>query len=231
MLQSVNFPADSSPPRSLVDNFNLVLKMVEDSTLTEKCRTSVPWLLWSIWKNRNSTLYADSHISIATWISQALEQTEVWLSLNKNMRDASSLSVPRIVCGWQPPHMGSVKCNVNAFWRNKASMIGGACITRDYQGNVLFHARDAFTPSTNNLTETLRCIIWAMQSVHDLGYEILSQASIFDQLYCLCQILSHGHDTVISLARYQAFGLDSVQLSSSRNLLLQIPLQGTSRVV
>ena len=48
-------------------------------------------------------------------------------------------------------------------------MVGGAWISRDHQGNVLFHTRNAFTPSSNRLTPELRCIMWAMQSVYDLG--------------------------------------------------------------
>ncbi|KAF3551375.1 hypothetical protein DY000_02006965 [Brassica cretica] len=66
---------------------------------------------------------------------------------------------------------GMVKCNVNSKWRNSSSLSGGAWITRNQQGNVLHHTREAFTPSPNRLTAELRCIIWALQSVRDLGFQ------------------------------------------------------------
>ncbi|KAG5398125.1 hypothetical protein IGI04_019939, partial [Brassica rapa subsp. trilocularis] len=44
-------------------------------------------------------------------------------------------------------------------------------ITRDHQVDVLHHARDAFTPSPNRLTAELRCIIWSLRSLGDLGFK------------------------------------------------------------
>ncbi|KAF3485366.1 hypothetical protein F2Q69_00056991 [Brassica cretica] len=49
-------------------------------------------------------------------------------------------------------------------------MVGAAWILRDHQGNVLFHSRDAFTPSWYRLFAELRCICWALQSIHDMGF-------------------------------------------------------------
>lgn len=45
---------------------------------------------------------------------------------------------------------------------------GGALIARDSTGNVLLHARDAFTPSTNRLVAELKGVIWVLESVRDL---------------------------------------------------------------
>ncbi|KAF3514533.1 hypothetical protein F2Q69_00006223 [Brassica cretica] len=41
-------------------------------------------------------------------------------------------------------------------------------MARDHTGNVLFHGRDAFTPSTSRLAAELRGIIWVLQSANDL---------------------------------------------------------------
>ncbi|KAH0896730.1 hypothetical protein HID58_046298, partial [Brassica napus] len=54
ILESVQFPQDSSPPRSLVENFHLILKLLSDMSVMENYRTVIPWFLWAIWKNRNS---------------------------------------------------------------------------------------------------------------------------------------------------------------------------------
>ena len=59
---------------------------------------------------------------------------------------------------------------MNASWRNATAMVGAAWILRDHQGNVLFHSRDAFTPSWYRLFAELICICWALQSIHDMGF-------------------------------------------------------------
>lgn len=45
-------------------------------------------------------------------------------------------------------------------------MIGG--IARDYTGQVMFHARDVFTPATTKLAAQLRVVAWAIESFRDL---------------------------------------------------------------
>ena len=57
------------------------------------------------------------------------------------------------------------------------AIFGVAWITRDYTGNVLFHERDAFTPSANRLVAELRGIICVLRSARDLHFPSLSIAS------------------------------------------------------
>lgn len=95
----------------------------------------------------------------------------MWTAINfppiQPMENSDSLGITRF---WQRPEPGMVKCNVHANWRNEGSLVGGAWISRDYQGNVLHHARDALISSPNRLAAELRCTIWALQSLKDLGY-------------------------------------------------------------
>ncbi|CAN6841129.1 unnamed protein product [Brassica oleracea] len=86
-------------------------------------RRAIPWVLWSIWKNRNKVLYADSQDSLASQVT----------------------------------HAGTVKCNIHSYWRNAKLHSGGAFMIRDHIGDVLHHAREAFTFSPDRLTSELRC--------------------------------------------------------------------------
>ncbi|XP_033134375.1 uncharacterized protein LOC117127813 [Brassica rapa] len=148
MLQTVHFPVDSTPPRNLTDNFTVIMQMISDMNIEEKIQTSVDTLK-----------------------SQALEEAKLWFSVNKKAPSAESVtSTLRTSNSWQPPNLNLVKCNVNASWRNATAMVGAAWILRDHQGNVLFHSRDAFTPSGNRLFAELRCISWALQSIHDMSF-------------------------------------------------------------
>lgn len=69
---------------------------------------------------------------------------------------------------WQRPLAECVKCNLNASWRNASLHSGGAWIARNHYGDVLFHARDAFTCSPNTIIAELCCAIWTLQSLRDL---------------------------------------------------------------
>lgn len=66
---------------------------------------------------------------------------------------------------WQRPLAGRIKCNLNANWSLHS---GGVWIARDHSGDVLFHAREAFTCSPNRIIVELRCVIWTLQSLRDL---------------------------------------------------------------
>ena len=77
------------------------------------------------------------------------------------------------------PFFGVVKCNLHSNWRNDKLHCGVAYIIRNHQGNVLHHARDAITSSPNRLTSELKCLIWTLRSMKDLGYTEIMIGSDF----------------------------------------------------
>lgn len=102
---------------------------------------------------------------------QAFEEAEIWRTLNKKTASADpALATLRTVSSWQRSTHGFIKCNMNANWWNADSMIGGAWLSRDHERNVKHHARDAFTPGHNRIVSELRCLIWVIQNMLDLGY-------------------------------------------------------------
>ncbi|CDY31202.1 BnaC03g46890D [Brassica napus] len=65
------------------------------------CRSDVraiPWMLWTIWKNRNSLLYAEVQEFTSMLVHRALEESTLWNELNKvEQRDnqiSNDLGVP-----------------------------------------------------------------------------------------------------------------------------------------
>lgn len=143
-------------------------------SIPEPQRRSIPWILWMIWKNRNMILYADTQESLSHQLQQAIEEARLWHEVNTNSSDTD---IDQGLLGakkkWEPPLAGSVKCSVHSNWRNAVLHSGVAYIVRDYQGNVLHHSRDAITSSPNRLTAELRCLIWTLRSMKDLGYQNL----------------------------------------------------------
>lgn len=86
--------------------FDLLDNQASWDTLTR----SIPWLLWNIWKNRNSILYADTQESLAFWIQNAEEEATSWFEANRKV------GTPLEMCAaidsgkkWSPPIEGTIK--------------------------------------------------------------------------------------------------------------------------
>ncbi|CAF1928942.1 unnamed protein product [Brassica oleracea var. botrytis] len=119
---------------------------------------SLPWLMWNVWTNSNVILYAATQESPLLWVHNAEEEATLWLEVNKQAQCLTRQSSTLEVCErWSPPL--------------------SAWITRDHTGNVLFHERDAFTPSANRLIAELRGTIWVLRSARDLHFTSVSIAS------------------------------------------------------
>lgn len=153
--------------RSLEENMTSLFNMMEDKSRSQVTTRAIPWILWLIWKNRNSILYADTQVSKDKALSDMMQEVEQWFVLNY---PAVQNTGERInVETWRPPEEGVIKCNVHANWRNEVLHSGVAWIARDEAGNVSHHARDAIINTPNRLIAELQCVSWALNSLSDLG--------------------------------------------------------------
>ncbi|KAG2275492.1 hypothetical protein Bca52824_058047 [Brassica carinata] len=164
-------PLSNFNSMSLVELMSAYLRMMSSDSIPERQRRSIPWILWAIWKNRNLILYADTQESLIFHIQQAIEEARLWNEVNLRQEPVDNLGLNGEKKRWEAPLFGVVKCNLHSNWRNDKLHCGVAYIIGDHQGNVLHHARgDAITSSPNRLTSELRCLIWTLRSMKDLGY-------------------------------------------------------------
>lgn len=168
VFQLIIPPMDST----LVELLSFYLRKISDETIPVNQRRSIPWIMWTIWRNRNTILYADRQESLTLQVKKASDEAHIWHELNVTQQNSIQMNG---VCGevkrWEPPLSGFAKCNIHANWRNAKLHSGIAFIIRDHSSNVLHHARDAHTFSPNRLTAKLRCLEWALQSMQNLGYQ------------------------------------------------------------
>ncbi|KAF2532939.1 hypothetical protein F2Q70_00031670 [Brassica cretica] len=140
-----------------------------DESVSSESRRAIPWLLWAIWKNMNAIIFANTRDSVRRQVLFAMEEAKLWKGLNRARN--SPLNCPSALVlarSWSPPLQSQVKCNIHANWRNNKLHYGGSWITRDYQGRVNHHAREAFTSSPDRLTVEPRVLLWALQSLRAL---------------------------------------------------------------
>ncbi|KAF3494053.1 hypothetical protein DY000_02053490 [Brassica cretica] len=151
---------------------------MEDNGSTESLARSIPWVLWLIWKNINSLLYAETQVSVVRSLSEMMVEVEQWFLLNKpQLRTTEERARMDNSDKWCPPDNGVIKCNIHLNWRNASMHSGVAWIARDQAGNVYHHARDAIVHAPDRMVAEFGCVIWALTCLRDLGVQKVIMAS------------------------------------------------------
>ncbi|XP_013594763.1 PREDICTED: uncharacterized protein LOC106302910 [Brassica oleracea var. oleracea] len=145
---------------------------MEASTFDQERRQAIPWILWTIWKNRNSLLYAETQESQSLLVQRTLEEASLWNELNKAESRGGQLQADMgIPKQWIPLTQGMIKCNLHASWRSDKQFIGAAWITRNHRGGVCMHVRDALVPTSDKLAAEMECLLWVLRGLRDLRME------------------------------------------------------------
>lgn len=61
-------PSGTGFSYSIEANIKIMLDLMENSTIPEDIRLVIPWVLWSIWKNQNSVIYANHQRDLLTLV-------------------------------------------------------------------------------------------------------------------------------------------------------------------
>ena len=159
---------------STTENILHLLQLRTRESLPANMRAAIPWILWGLWKARNSSVFVGKNSDPNVLLASAMEDAEEWTQQNTIMAQEMRLCVtrnPMRETAWRKPPWGSLKCNLHASWVRDSFHCGGAWILRDHFGDVVLHARDAFLPMTNRIAAELHCILWCLQSLHDLHFD------------------------------------------------------------
>lgn len=122
-------------------------------------------------KARNSQLYAAKTVDHNILIATALEEAEEWLlqnSINTSEDTRLNHQQTRIETRCLKPAWGWLKCNVHASWIKDVFHCGRAWLLRNHDGDVVLHVRDTFLPMFNKIAAELHCILWCLQSLHQV---------------------------------------------------------------
>ncbi|XP_024013466.1 uncharacterized protein LOC112087776 [Eutrema salsugineum] len=117
ILQLVQLPAPvSGSSWDLYSNVAFLLDAMDDSTLGKEIQNSLPWVLWHIWKNRNSILFANQQEATVVIVHRSQEEADLWNKLNAPIEteDRNRNLTGLVDSLWHPPLVGIAKCNMNA---------------------------------------------------------------------------------------------------------------------
>lgn len=169
-LSKIPLPPGGFSPNSVWLNLYHLITASKKPSADNAAVLSFPWVLWQIWKARNSFVFEQIQSSGFTISSKAAEEAATWLSLQLLPPEAT-LKVPHSSSQdlqWKKPPDGTVKCNIASSWIDPQQTSGSAWILRNSNGVPLSHSRRAFPSVPSAVEAELQSIWWAMEALLDI---------------------------------------------------------------
>lgn len=151
-LSNVPLPSQGFDPDSVYANMNFLLRMIKHRNREYKTRRAIPWLLWNIWKARNSFLFDGLIPNACQVVDRSFNEADNWFCAQAfDLQKEHQLRKMEIDqrSRWVPPPHGWKKCNIGFCWSKKDKIIGAAWVLRDEKGAVLLHSRRLFAQMDN----------------------------------------------------------------------------------
>ncbi|KAL0877730.1 hypothetical protein Bca101_027436 [Brassica carinata] len=139
------------------------LKKFARSADTENIR-SFPWVLWHIWKARNSLFFEQTSTSSYSILDRAREETDLWFHVNFPPTHQDNPQLQRNTdISWKKPEPNVVKCNTASSWLRLTSLAYSNVASPHHAGILSLHWA---VESMRNLQRTT--IIFEFSSVVEL---------------------------------------------------------------
>ncbi|KAG7552475.1 Reverse transcriptase zinc-binding domain [Arabidopsis thaliana x Arabidopsis arenosa] len=146
-LSGFPLPQDGFDPWSTFQNMYHVLLTCKNSRVPLDLRRTPPWILWSLWKNRNNLFFDGLAFTTLDLLKKIKEDSEEWFLAQELEQFYVVLDrvQPHIKhSNWRPPKKPWLKCNVASVWNKDKSTCSMAWVLRNSHGNVLLHSRAVF---------------------------------------------------------------------------------------
>lgn len=140
-LANIPMPQAGFSRYSVFLNLVHVISVSKNHNADDRIRHVFPWLLWQIWKARNSLVFNKLHVNPHNMVAQAYEEAELWQQAQSVVPESEEV---RATSKWCKPPQGSIKCNIGSSWNNSAHPSGAAWILRDHNGSTIMHSRRAY---------------------------------------------------------------------------------------
>lgn len=170
-LSAISPPSSGFSANSVFLNFHHLLSCVKRQEMNTT-PLAFPWILWHLWKAKNTFIFEKKRLDPHFILSQAVEDTESWLSVNQaeTRETAPVLTRQCITPTWQRPSRDQLNCNVGSSWVNARENCGESWRLRNHHGSVLFHIRRSYSKVSSRFESNLLGLLLAAECLRILNH-------------------------------------------------------------
>lgn len=133
---------------------------------------SWPWVLWYLWKNRNSFLFEGKEFAAEEILQKAKEETDSWMLAQQSQNGVAVTEVEGTGVKWRSDQRlfreGWVQCSYEFDWTKKSEVMGAAWMVKNDRGMVLEHSKRAFVGVLSLNQAKLKVWLWVLESMRSL---------------------------------------------------------------
>lgn len=133
---------------SVYENVHSLLANEKNKDIPLEIRRSYPWILWYLWKNRNSICFEGKRFLATDTVDKMMEEVSgrfLAQSHQLQTQETQSISEVREHKKWKQSPDLWLKCNIGISSAKDKAVAGGSWLLRDSRGVVLLHNRRAFS--------------------------------------------------------------------------------------
>lgn len=167
----VPLPPAGFSSNSVLLNLYHLFSISKKQSMGQTERLRFPWVLWHLWKARNSFCFEQKRVSAENVLSKAIEEASIWFKLAQaDLEEKKSQGEDQSEQVWRKPPMGFVKCNVGCSWSDSSIHSGASWIIRDFRGQPMEHSRRSFIGMKSIIEADLETICWAANDLQTLHW-------------------------------------------------------------
>lgn len=154
---------------SVFSNFHYLLSLEKNQNLPKHIRMNFPWILWSVWKNRNGFFFEGKSFVAIDLVNKIKEEAAQWFNaqvIGHRMDSSRIFDRGKLKTDWTCPPSSWLKCNVGMCWSKKNKVGGYSWVLRDENGLVLLHSRRSFSGIATLAEANFQGLMWAIESMN-----------------------------------------------------------------
>lgn len=192
-LAGIQSPPNGFSQSSVFLNLHFLVAGTKKQQSEQSNLKAFPWILWNLWKGRNTLVFEKTLLTPHSIMEKALEEADIWYQVLHNDQPSSTTnaSLPTPPRAWAKPPQDMVKCNIGMARVTNGSVSGASWIVRDWKGTPIHHSRQALAHYPSKREADLQILLWAIRAMGDLRHKkILFEASSEEIRHSLLNPLS-----------------------------------------
>ncbi|XP_019088171.1 PREDICTED: uncharacterized protein LOC109127621 [Camelina sativa] len=155
---------------SIFENMYHLFSLKQMGNNIDELKSAFAWILWHLWKTRNSLLFEGFALSSDVVVQKALDVTREWSAVHSQDISHKQTLLP-LQEKWYLHAQGEVKCNIGFSWSKRLCLSGASWVIRDHNGKVILHSRGSYSSVVSTFDAKLKSWEWALESMANLHLE------------------------------------------------------------